>query len=120
MAPPRLVDHCFADGHWSDSACGKCGAECASNCALEGVTESDWTKTYGVSQRPGGVSVNFKTGDKEAMFEAGGREEIEMFKAGDQENIIELKELDGVVNPHHDESLRVDRQQGGRGRSSPR
>merc|ERR1719410_2642517 len=53
--------NCFTDGHWSATTCGGSGAECASKCAIEGLTESDWSETYGISQRAGGVRLNFKT-----------------------------------------------------------
>jgi len=54
--------NCFTDGAWSTSACSS-AAECALKCAVEGVTEADWTDTYGISTRDGGVRVNFKTKD---------------------------------------------------------
>merc|ERR1719323_107919 len=55
-------DSCFVDGSWSATACGGSGADCASNCAVEGISKSDWAETYGISRRAGGVRVNFKTG----------------------------------------------------------
>lgn len=53
--------NCFVDGSWSAAAC-RTGADCASNCVIEGIEESDWAETYGISRRAGGVRVNFKTG----------------------------------------------------------
>merc|ERR1719410_2846359 len=53
--------NCFTDGRWSATACSGSGVECASKCAIEGLTESDWSDTYGISQRSGGVRLNFKT-----------------------------------------------------------
>jgi cellulose 1,4-beta-cellobiosidase len=53
-------ENCFVDGQWSAAGCS---GDCASNCALEGVSETDWAKTFGISQRDRGVRVNFKTGD---------------------------------------------------------
>jgi cellulose 1,4-beta-cellobiosidase len=55
-------DSCFVDGSWSATACSGSGADCASNCAVEGISKSDWAETYGISRRAGGVRVNFKTG----------------------------------------------------------
>merc|ERR1719410_1086389 len=53
--------NCFTDGRWSATACSGGGAECASKCAVEGLTKSDWSDTYGISQRSGGVRLHFKT-----------------------------------------------------------
>lgn len=55
-------ENCFKDGGWNSAVCAS-GAECAAKCAMEGVTEADWTQTYGISSRDGGVRVKFKTGD---------------------------------------------------------
>jgi len=54
-------ENCYEGSQWSGSACGGSGAECAANCELEGITKKDWSDTYGISERPGGVRVNFKT-----------------------------------------------------------
>lgn len=54
-------ENCFVNGQWSAAACNS-GSDCAFNCALEGVSEADWSDTYGITRRPGGVRVNFKTG----------------------------------------------------------
>jgi len=47
---------------WHDAICS--GADgCAKGCALEGITSQDYKVTYGVHQIPGGVTLDFKTGE---------------------------------------------------------
>jgi len=55
--------NCYTGEGWNSSACPDNEA-CASNCALEGITEEGWSKTYGVSRTADnmGLRLNFKTG----------------------------------------------------------
>jgi len=61
--------NCFEEGQWSNPACSESGAACASACAIEGITKEDWSETYGISERPGGVRVKFsKDGNVGSRF----------------------------------------------------
>jgi len=55
--------NCYTGEGWNASVCSD-SAACASNCALEGITEKDWSKAYGVSRTAdnAGLRLNFKTG----------------------------------------------------------
>jgi len=45
---------------WNTTICPD-PVTCAKNCALDGVTQAQWTNTYGVLQITNGTQINFVT-----------------------------------------------------------
>jgi len=53
-------DNCYTGNKWSSQFCAN-PADCAKNCALEGVTLDKYRSTYGIKQVKDGVKMGFVT-----------------------------------------------------------
>lgn len=78
--------NCYSGPGWSSSMCPN-NTACASNCALEGVPEYQWSSTYGVSKTATGVRLNFKTGNDigSRMYMMDTDETYKLFKLNNRE-----------------------------------
>ena len=63
-ARPNKYNICMSGSppEWDSSVCSS-AADCAENCALEGISATDYEHVYGVSQVPDGISLRFRTGE---------------------------------------------------------
>mmetsp|Transcript_43760 Transcript_43760/g.84039 ORF Transcript_43760/g.84039 Transcript_43760/m.84039 type:complete len:657 (+) Transcript_43760:61-2031(+) len=63
-ARPNKYKNCISGSppEWDSSVCSS-AADCAENCALEGISATDYEHVYGVSQVPDGISLRFRTGE---------------------------------------------------------
>lgn len=52
--------NCFTDGTWSRDLCPD-PTTCAQKCAIEGVSEDEYSSNYGITSIPGGVKLGFLT-----------------------------------------------------------
>ena len=80
---PNQFQNCLQGTAW-DKTIAPDGLKAASNCALEGMTSSDYATTYGVTPIKGGVSLNFvngqSVGSRMYMMEEGKQDKYMMFK----------------------------------------
>jgi len=54
-------ENCYTGNQWDKSICNQDGANCAQNCAVEGITKEKYLSTYGVSEIANGVELKFVT-----------------------------------------------------------
>jgi len=63
-ARPNKYRNCISGSppEWDSSVCSS-ASDCAENCALEGISATDYEHVYGVSKVPDGISLRFRTGE---------------------------------------------------------
>jgi len=63
-ARPNKFKNCISGTPptWDSSICTN-ATECAENCAVEGVSKTNYEGTYGIKETTNGVSLRFRTGD---------------------------------------------------------
>jgi len=63
-ARPNKYRNCISGSppEWDSSVCIS-ASDCAENCALEGISATDYEHVYGVSKVPDGISLRFRTGE---------------------------------------------------------
>jgi len=57
---PDDFTNCYTGNEWNATLCPD-GATCAQNCGLDGVDETDWEGTYGVTSDGNAVTIKFVT-----------------------------------------------------------